>query len=173
MNTSPVQANVKMGFVYEFEQFRNGVLIDKWTAENLMPDDALTYVARSSMDGVTDISTWYIGLYKAAYTPVGTETAALIPGTVVEFTSYSETTRPAWTKTYTSGVLTNTASKAVFTSSLTGMTTETIYGVFISSAPAKNASTGTLLSIAAYSPTKVVGAGDVLNVTAAIQLQRA
>lgn len=173
MNISPVQANVKMGFVYEFEQFRNGVLIDKWTAENLMPDAALEYVTRSAMDGVTPINTWYIGLYKAAYTPVGTETAALIPGTIVEFTAYSESVRPTWTKTYTGGVLTNTASKAVYTSSLTGATTETIHGVFISSASAKNSAAGTLLSVAAYSPTKIVGAGDVLNVTAAIQLQRA
>lgn len=173
MNTSPVKANVKMGFVYEFEQFRNGVLIDKWTAENLMPDAALEYVTRSSMDGLTDISTWYIGLYEQAYTPTGTETASMIPGTIVEFTSYSESTRPAWNKVYSTNLLTNTASKAVFTSSLTGASTKTIHGVFTVSAPAKNASTGTLLSVAAYSPTKIVGAGDVLNVTAAIQLQRA
>lgn len=168
-----MSGNIKAGFVYEFEHYRNGVLIDTWTAKNLIPDAGLEYITRSSMDGVTPISTWYVGLYKAAYTPVGTETASLIPGTIVEFTAYSETVRPSWTKTYTSGVLTNTASKAVYTSSLTGATTETIYGVFISSASAKNSAGGTLLSVAEFSPTKVVGAGDVLNVTAAIQLQRA
>jgi hypothetical protein len=84
-----------------------------------------------------------------------------------EVTAYSESTRPTATLAAATNanpsVVTNTASKAVFT--INGTTT--VGGAFLTSNNTKGGSTGTLFSAADFSAPgdRSVVSGDILNVT--------
>ena len=154
------------GFLWDIEHWRDGKLLEhEQNLHNLMPTEGLNYVLEAAVRGGTAYSSWYIGLFEANYTPLSTDTAATFPGSATESTAYAESTRQAYTTVAASGgVLTNAASKGVFTMNAT----KTIYGGFISSASAKSATTGKLLSAAKFSTSKAVESGDVLNITATI-----
>jgi hypothetical protein len=103
--------------------------------------------------GSTQITTWYCGVFEGNYTPLATDTAATFTSAATECTAYDETTRQAFVEaTSTAGLITNAASKAVFTFNAT----KTIYGGFLASASAKSATTGSLLAAARFSPSRNV-----------------
>lgn len=142
----------------------------KWVAEtpNLVVNIGLQYMAGVGLTSTTQITTWYIGLYGAgaSNTPAAGDTAASHAGWT-ENTNYSEANRPTATFAAATNanpsVVTNTASKAVFTMNAT----TTIGGAFLISNNTKGGTTGTLFSAADFqSPgDRSVVSGDVLNVT--------
>lgn len=142
----------------------------KWVAEskNLVVNVGLQYMAGSALTSTTQITTWYLGLYGAgaSNTPAAGDTMASHAGWT-ENTDYSEANRPAATFAAATNanpsVVTNTASKAVFTMNAT----TTIGGAFLTSNNTKGGSTGTLFSAADFqSPgDRSVVNGDILNVT--------
>lgn len=142
----------------------------KWVAEskNLVVNVGLQYMAGSALTSTTQITTWYLGLYGAgaSNTPAAGDTMASHVGWT-ENTDYSEANRPAATFAAATNanpsVVTNTASKAVFTMNAT----TTIGGAFLTSNNTKGGSTGTLFSAADFqSPgDRSVVNGDILNVT--------
>lgn len=142
----------------------------KWVAEtpNLVVNVGLQYMAGVGLTSTTQITTWYIGLYGAAASnnPAAGDTAASHAGWT-ENTNYSEANRPTATFAAATNanpsVVTNTASKAVFTMNAT----TTIGGAFLISNNTKGGTTGTLFSAADFqSPgDRSVVSGDVLNVT--------
>lgn len=142
----------------------------KWVAEtpNLVVNVGLQYMAGTGLTSTTQITTWYIGLYGAgaSNTPAAGDTAALHTGWT-ENTNYSEANRPTATFAAATNanpsVVTNTASKAVFTMNATTV----IGGAFLISNNTKGGTTGTLFSAADFqSPgDRSVVSGDVLNVT--------
>ena len=147
---------------------KNGSL--KWTAEtpNLVVNVGLQYMAGVALTSTAQITSWYIGLYGSGATnsPAAGDTMAS-HGTWTEVTNYTESTRPAATFAAATNanpsVVTNTASKAVFT--INGSVT--VGGAFLTSNNTKGGSTGTLFSAADFqSPgDRAVVSGDVLNVT--------
>jgi hypothetical protein len=142
----------------------------KWVAEtpNLVVNIGLQYMAGTGLTSTTQITLWYIGLYGAgaSNTPAAGDTAASHAGWT-ENTNYSEANRPTATFAAATNanpsVVTNTASKAVFTMNAT----TTIGGAFLISNNTKGGTTGTLFSAADFqSPgDRSVVSGDVLNVT--------
>lgn len=142
----------------------------KWVAEtpNLVVNVGLAYMAGTALTSTAQITTWYIGLYGAASSnnPAAGDTMSSHAGWT-EVTAYSESTRPAATfaaaTTANPSVVTNTASKAVFT--MNGTTT--VGGAFLTSNNTKSGTTGTLFSAADFqSPgDRSVVNGDILNVT--------
>jgi hypothetical protein len=153
--------------VYTFSQERDGVVIDTWTHKNILPLEGRNYVLDSALSGVSASSSWFIGIYQGNYTPVAGDTAATFSSSATECTSYVEAARQPWVKSAASAALTsNAASKANFTFNAT----VSVYGAFVSSASAKNATTGTLLSAARLSEVKSMASGDVLTVTYALSL---
>ncbi len=142
----------------------------KWTAEtpNLVVNVGLQYMAGTALTSTAQITSWYLGLYGAASSnnPAAGDTM-LSHGGWTEVTAYSESTRPAATFASATlanpSVVTNTASKAVFT--MNGTTT--VGGAFLTSNNTKGGTTGTLFSAADFgSPgDRSVVNGDVLNVT--------
>ena len=142
----------------------------KWQAEskNLVVNVGLQYMAGSALTSVTQITTWYLGLYgaAAANTPAaGDEMSSHIGWT--EVVAYSNGTRVAATfVTATAAnpsVVTNSASPAVF--NINGTTT--VGGAFLTSGSAKSGTTGTLFSAADFgSPgDRSVVNSDTLSVT--------
>jgi hypothetical protein len=142
----------------------------KWVAEtpNLVVNVGLQYMAGSALTATSQITTWYLGLYGAASSnnPAAGDTMATHGGWT-EVTDYSEANRPtasfAAATNANPSVVTNTASKAVFSINAT----TTVGGAFLTSNNTKGGSTGTLFSAADFqSPgDRSVVSGDILNVT--------
>ena len=142
----------------------------KWTAEskNLVVNVGLQYMAGSALTSVSQITTWYLGLYGAgaSNTPAAGDTMASHAGWT-EDTTYSNGTRVAATfvtaTTANPSVVTNSASPAVF--NINGTTT--IGGAFLTSGSVKGGTTGTLFSAADFgSPgDRSVVNSDTLSVT--------
>ena len=142
----------------------------KWVAEtpNLVVNVGLQYMAGSALTSTTQITTWYLGLYGSGATnsPAAGDTMSSHIGWT-EVTDYSEANRPTATLAAATNanpsVVTNTASKAVFTINAT----TTVGGAFLTSNNTKGGSTGTLFSAADFSSPgdRSVVSGDILNVT--------
>jgi hypothetical protein len=142
----------------------------KWTAEskNLVVNVGLQYMAGTALTSVTQITTWYLGLYGSGATnsPAAGNTMAS-HSSWTEVTDYSNANRVTATfataTTASPSVVTNTASPAVF--NINGTTT--VGGAFLTSENTKGGATGTLFSAADFgSPgDRSVVSGDTLSVT--------
>jgi len=142
----------------------------KWTAEskNLVVNVGLQYMAGTALTSVTQITTWYLGLYGSGATnsPAAGNTMAS-HSSWTEVTDYSNANRVTATfataTTASPSVVTNTASPAVF--NINGTTT--VGGAFLTSDNTKGGATGTLFSAADFgSPgDRSVVNGDTLSVT--------
>ena len=142
----------------------------KWEAQskNLVVNVGLQYMAGSALTSVSQITTWYLGLYGAgaANTPAASDTMASHAGWT-EVTAYSNANRVTATfvtaTTADPSVVTNTASPAVF--NING--TATVGGAFLTSENTKGGTTGTLFSAADFgSPgDRSVVNSDTLSVT--------
>jgi hypothetical protein len=148
----------------------------KWAADskNLVVNAGLAYMAGSALTSVTQITTWYLGLYGAGASnaPAAGDTMASHAGWT-EVVAYSNATRVVATlataTTANPSVATNSASPAVF--NING--TATVGGAFLTSGSAKSGTTGTLFSAADFgSPgDRSVVNGDTLSVTYTFSLQ--
>ena len=142
----------------------------KWEAQskNLVVNAGLAYMAGTALTSVTQITTWYLGLYGAAASnnPAAGDTMSSHAGWT-EVIAYSNATRVATTfvtaTTANPSVVTNTASPATF--NINGTTT--VGGAFLTSGSAKSGTTGTLFSAADFgSPgDRSVVSSDTLSVT--------
>ena len=142
----------------------------KWEAQskNLVVNVGLQYMAGSALTSVTQITTWYLGLYGAgaSNTPAAGDTMSSHAGWT-EVVAYSNATRVAATfVTATAAnpsVVTNTASPATF--NINGTTT--VGGAFLTSGSAKGGTTGTLFSAADFGlpGDRAVVNSDTLSVT--------
>jgi hypothetical protein len=142
----------------------------KWEAQskNLVVNVGLQYMAGSALTSVTQITSWFIGLYGAgaSNTPAAGDTMSSHAGWT-EVVAYSNATRVAATfataTTANPSVVTNSASPATF--NINGTTT--VGGAFLTSGSAKSGTTGTLFSAADFgSPgDRSVVASDTLSVT--------
>jgi hypothetical protein len=155
------------GFKYLIEVLKDGVVVDSEEVYNLMPTEGVNHMLGVTLVGASQVTTWYAGLYEGNYTPVIGDTAALLPSLAVECTTYVGTTRKTWTPgSVAAGVVDNSAARAEFEFNAT----KTVYGGFLSSAPAKGATTGVLISVVRFSSPRVLDSGSILRVTAGMTL---
>lgn len=161
------KADIRVGFTYCVEHVRNGVVIDREFVHNLVPTEGINYILEAGFRGGAQLSSWFIALFEGNYTPVAGVTAATFPAAATECTAYDEATRQAWTSAAAAaGVVTNTASKAVFTINAD----KTIYGLGQTSVSTKSSTSGVLASVARFATPKIVGAGDELRVTSSVTM---
>lgn len=147
----------------------------KWEDENhnLVVNQGLQYMCGTALTSVTQITTWYIGLYGAgaSNSPAAGDTMTSHIGWT-EVVPYSNATRPACTfataTTANPSVATNSASVAAFNINATA----TVGGAFLTSNNTKSGTTGTLFSAADFSSPgdRAVASGDTLNVTYTLSL---
>jgi hypothetical protein len=137
----------------------------KWekVQKNLVPTAGLNHINDVVFHGSTQVATWYFGLLAASPTPAAGDTMSSHVGWT-EFTAYDEATRPEWTEGAASGGSTTNSSTVDFTCSTDS---STVAGGFITSNNTKSGTTGTLISVAAFSGgNQALDDGDVLKVTA-------
>lgn len=149
------------GGTYHARHIRNGKVIDEWDFDNLIVNEGLDYILAASLTGGSVLTSWYLGIFEGNYTPVATDTAASIAANSTECTAYSQPARVIWTGVEGSQAATNAASVATFTFNAT----KTIFGAFLVSASAKNATTGKMVSAAAFGASKSVVSTDQLLLT--------
>lgn len=156
------------GFTYTVELEKDGVVYDRFEEHNIMPQQAVDFIAGLLQgNGTTPLSSWYVGVFEADYTPTSGVRAADLQTNVGESLAYDEATRPAWVDVYdNAGFIGNTASRAEFTMN----SAKTIYGAFIVSNATKGGTSGILLSIAKFSSPRSVDPGTILRITAGITL---
>ena len=162
-------SKARIGFEYTFECFdQDGRLKWAFTEHNLIPNEGRDYLLNAGLLAGAQLSSWYIGLYEGAHTPLATDTMAGFPAAATEITTaYDEVSRPALVPNALSGgVYINTASPAVFTFNAA----KTVRGGFITSGSVKGGVTGVLLSAVLASSPKDVVALDQLRVTAGLSL---
>ena len=163
----------KIGGTFSYEHIRDGEVIDKWEEPNIVVDEGLEYALDSAFSAGTQITAWYIGLFKNNYTPIAGNVAATFWGAGVAnevTTEYSESTRPAWTEAgVTSKTLTNSASVAVFTFA----SPVSVYGAGLVSTNTKGGTSGKLAAASKFSSVRSMLASDVLNVTYSLTIATA
>ena len=171
LRSPAVKSIIPIGSWWNFEQWRNGRLIDKWENKNVNTNQGLNHVLNVAFFGATPITTWYLGLFEDDYTPLITNTYA-VPG-FTESSAYDEGARVAFVGASATGkVMTNTATKATFTISAT----KTIYGAFMCgggtnpSVIGNTAGGGTLFASSKFATAKDVVDGDILMVVCSITL---
>jgi len=157
----------KIGFVYQLELIKDGVVVDAWQDTNVIPLEGIHHMFNGLMLGGAQVTQWYIGLYENNYTPSSSDEMATFPTLAGETTVYENASRHAFAAaTPTGGVISNagTPAEVAFTA------TRTIRGGFIASAALKGSTAGVLLSAVRFSSPRQVDAGSILRVTAGLQL---
>ena len=164
-----MNAGIGLHNVWEFECYdKDGNLKWKDGFTNLTTTEGLNHILDVEFHATTQVTTWYVGLVNNSPTPsyAAGDTMAQIGGTNgwTEFTTYTGNRQAYVEAAASSGVTTNTASKAAFP--ITG--TATIDGGFLCSAA--TGTSGILFGEGAFSSPgdRSVVSGDTLNVTITI-----
>lgn len=130
-------------------------------------DNGVTNIGKNSQLDVlfnsgTQITTWYLGqIDNAGFTALAASDTMASHGGWVEFTTYTEATRPIWAPdAAASEQITNSVAVNF---NITG--TATLHGIFVTSDNVKSGTTGTLWATAAYAGTIPVANGDLLKIT--------
>lgn len=153
--------------VFELEHRRNGKLIGRDIASNIVTTEGLNHILSTVVAGGSAVSPWYIALFEGNYTPVAGLTAATFTASATECTAYDEAARVAYVEgTPSGGVIDNSASRAVFTMNAT----KTIYGGALLSVSTKSSTSGTLLAAARFSSSRAVVDDDELSVRYSLTL---
>lgn len=164
-----MNALTQCGFVYDVATRRKSdrALIDSLHARNRVPGEGLDLIASAIFAQGPVPGQLHIGLWTGAYVPNGTETAATLPTLVTELTAYEGTTRKLFVPgAVADGGCSNAASLAIF-----NFTAEAeANGAFISTAPAKGATNGSLLSVVRFPVKRAVDASVYLEILSGFQL---
>ena len=135
---------------------------EKWREinKNLVTTEGLNHVLSSTLDGGTQITTWYVGLKGTGSAAAG-DTMASHSGWS-EVTDYSQSVRQTLTLgTAAAGSIDNSASKASYSINATA----TVAGAFINSDSTKSGTSGTLYGVVDFASSRSVISGDTLEVT--------
>ena len=136
----------------------------KWSEhiKNLVVTVGKNYMLDETFAGSSYTAAWYLGLVDGASSPTynAADTMSSHAGWS-EFTSYSESTRPA-----PSWSVASSGSKATTATAFNISGSGTVAGAFLTTGSAKSGTTGTLYSAGNFTGgSRTVASGDTLNVT--------
>lgn len=130
---------------------------------NIVVTEGLNYILDVALHDATKFGTWYVALFGNNVAPALNLTAATFEATLDELTAYSEAARPAFVEAATTGgVITNAASKAVFT--INGPLANWGAALLSDSAKESVASGQKLLAAVKYAAVRNLIAGDIFSV---------
>jgi hypothetical protein len=161
----PVDASARFGGRFIGKIVREGEVIDEFDVPNLVVNEGLNHILGVELGGVTQITSWFLGLFQGNYTPQASDTAANIASNSTECSSYTSPTRLAWAPAAAASQrITNGATPATFT--FNGAVT--VYGGFLISNNTIAGTGGILLAETLFTAPKSVVDDDQLLLTYAI-----
>lgn len=147
---------------FHLEVWRDGKLHEKHDITNTIMNVGKNALLDSFFRNQAQPSTWYVGLVdNTSFSAFSASDTMSSHAGWIEFTSYDESTRVAWSTSAASSQSITNGTTADFTISATG----TLKGIFITSVSTKSGTTGTLWSAGAFSSTVSVADNDVIKVT--------
>jgi len=160
----------RIGFIYDLTYIaRDGSVKWRERVHNLIPYAGRDYILNASLLGGSQLTTWFIGLYQNARTPLAADTMATLIADCGELVTYTNVggNRLALTPdALSNGVFSNLGTPAEFEFTAD----RTVRGGFISSSAPQSGTTGTLLSAVQLSTPKVITTGEKLQVVAGLSL---
>lgn len=138
--------SIPCGFTYEVLTRRKSdhSIVSREVVHNRVPEEGLNLMCSVVFKAAPAPAALYVGLYSGSHAPSGQETAATFLTQVQEVTDYDDATRKAFNPgVVAGGGVSNEQSLARFSFG----SEQTVNGVFISTASAKGANTGALLSV--------------------------
>lgn len=167
-----MKEKAKIGGVFHIEHWRDGKLLDKFEAENLVTNEALNHILNVVLHGTPAPSaTWYIGLFKNDYTPIPGNTLA-VPGftEAVPTVDYDEAGRQEWDEADAGASgqqITNGSGTGATKATFTMAASNTIYGAFLCNA--SSGSSGVLFASSRFAAGRPVQDSDQLIITYTLQ----
>lgn len=139
---------------------------DEQVGENLLTDEGILHLLNVGLYSTAKISAFYLAPFQANATPLVTWNGANFNANATEVTSltegYSETTRPLWVPSSSSGgAINNNASRADFT--VVSASTVTWYGAGLLSTNVRGDTGGKLVSVARFPTPRVLANTDVFG----------
>ena len=159
---TPKLPELGLNYVLECHD-RDGRLLWSEHTHNLVPIEGFNHALGVLLEGVTPITTWYVGLIESDYTPLPSVTAATLQGLATECLTYTPGTRVEYVGgAIANGNNDNSANLAVFTSTAD----KTIYALFLAGSPTKGSASSILLSVARLPSPYPFPNGSILRVQA-------
>lgn len=160
----------KVGGYFVVECFdKDGNLNWEDIAENAVTGLGLDSLLNVYLGAASQITTWYIGLVdNSGFTAFASGDTSASHGGWSEAagSDYSQTTRPTWTPSTSSGGAGSVANASTVNFSMTNSSSLTIKGLFLISDSTKAGTTGLLFSTAAFTGgTQATNSGDTLKIT--------
>lgn len=159
-------------FHYDFELVRDGVVVDRWSFDNLVTTAGKNDLLDKYFSGSAYTAAWYLGLISSVSYgagPAAGDTMASHGGWTeagaTNAPNYSSGTRPAISWNAAASGSKASSSAVAFTFSGSG----TVKGGFIAANSTKDGTTGVLYSAGTFAD-KVVASSDVLNVTVTVSV---
>lgn len=148
--------------VFAFQLLRNGLVIAEHAFNNLVTTAGKNSLLDVGFRNQTQLPNWYIGLVNnSGWTAFDvTDTMASHAGWT-EFTTYSQSTRVAWSPAAAAAGSISNSTPAQFDMTGSG----TLKGIFIASNNTKSGTSGTLWSAGAFSGLVNVENADQLKIT--------
>lgn len=134
----------------------------KWRTKqkNLVVDEGIQHILDVTFDSAAQNATWYTGLTSASPSPSASDSMSSHSGWV-EFTDYSEATRPEYIDSRTENQVDNDGNEAEFNINSDG----TIGGAFLTSNSTKGGSSGVLLCATSFNAgNRTLSSGDIVKV---------
>lgn len=170
MAAQPVVGAIALGLRTWARRAAKRETLHRELASNIIPTEGLNHILSVVVAGGTQVTTWYVAPFEGNYTPVLGLTAATFTAAATECTAYDESTRVAYVEaTPSGGVISNSASKAVFTMNAS----KTLYGGALLSASAKSSTSGTCLAAARFSSSRAVVDDDEVAIKYTLTLANA
>jgi hypothetical protein len=159
-------ALTQLGVREAMEQGRD--LVGEEFTPNLVTNEGLAHVLSSTLDGGTQVTTWYLTMSSTNTAAAGTMTAATPVFTEIDATDVTETVRETWTGGSVTGTTTasidNAASVATYTCDVAGFTAYA--AALIGGGTSAFGNTGgTLYSYSLFASEKVMASTDTIDVT--------
>ena len=147
MASQPVVGAIALGLRTWARKAAKREVLSRELVSNVITTEGLNHILSVMFAGGTQVPTWYIALFEGNYTPVIGLTAATFTASATECTAYDEATRVAFVEAAPAGgVISNSASKAVFTMNAN----KPLSGGALLSASAKSSTSGTCLAAARW-----------------------
>lgn len=161
---------VHSGMVYTVEHLdRYGNTKSVEQAFNIIPNVGLDYILGSSFKGVSQYSSWYLGAYTAARTPVATDTMTTLMADCSEDTVYTVVAGARQTIAFPA-VDTGVLTTVDYPNTLVFPGASTIRGLFVTSNVTRGSNAGLLVSAVLLPSPKVMAALESLKVVVGFAL---